>query len=380
MSDIVILDENNSSDEQGKIVSRENLLERFNNYLLDSQNVKMKQKLIFYRMLATMVNSWISLLKAVSILEEQEEDKIFKRILWKIVVAVRDWKSFSDALNMFPGSFDGSEIWVIESWEKTWKLNTSLLMLADQIERVSWISKKIKGAMIYPSMIILVTISVVWILMTIVVPKLIELFPNQENLPNSTKTLMAISDFFANSWITLILAILIIVVTFLIWKRTPTWKFYSDLMLLRIPIFGNLVKKVALVKFSRILSSLLGSWVSIVESLRITSEALWNEVYKQRVLLLREDVRKWLRIWESLDWDKLFPVMLVQMIKIWEQTAQTDKVIIKIASFYEEEVDTAVSTLNKLIEPLIIAVMAWVVWFIAIWVMEPIMWLMDQVW
>jgi type IV pilus assembly protein PilC len=174
--------------------------------------------------------------------------------------------------------------------------------------------------------------------------------------------------------------ILFIFVSFLIWKRTPTWKYYSDLMLLRLPIFGTLVKKVALVKFSRILSSLLGSWVSIVESLRITSEALWSEVYKQRVLLLREDVKKWLKIWEGLDWDKLFPVMLVQMIKIWEQTAQTDKVIIKIAWFYEEEVDTAVSTLNKLLEPLIIAVMALVVGFIAIGVMEPIMWLMDQVW
>lgn len=379
MSDIVILDEKDSV-EQKKYAPRENLIEKFNNYLLDSQPVKMKQKLIFYRMLATMVNSWISLLKAISILEEQEEDKVFKRVLWKIVVSIRDWKSFSDSLQMFPKSFDGSEIWVIESWEKTWKLNSSLLMLADQIERVSGISKKIKWAMIYPSMIILVTITVVGVLMTVVVPKLIELFPNKADLPNSTKTLIAISDFLSNSWSTLIWLILFIFVSFLIWKRTPTWKYYSDLMLLRLPIFGTLVKKVALVKFSRILSSLLGSWVSIVESLRITSEALWSEVYKQRVLLLREDVKKWLKIWEGLDWDKLFPVMLVQMIKIWEQTAQTDKVIIKIAWFYEEEVDTAVSTLNKLLEPLIIAVMALVVGFIAIGVMEPIMWLMDQVW
>lgn len=382
MSDIVILDEEKesaSASPKKKYMSTSSILDSINNYLLDSQNIKLKQKLIFYRMLATMVNSWISLLKSISILEEQEEDKIMKRILGKMIVAIREWKSFSDSLNLFPNSFDWSEIWVIESWEKTWKLNSSLIMLADQIEKVTSINKKIKGAMIYPTMIIGVTLTVVSVLMTVVVPKLIELFPNKDKLPGSTKTLLAISDFMSNSWHFVVIAIVFAVISITLWKKTPTWKFYMDMFLLKLPIFWNLVRKVTLVKFTRILSSLLGSWVSIVESLRITSEALWNEVYKQRVLLLREDVKKWLRIWEWLDWDKLFPVMLVQMIKIWEQTAQTDKVIIKIASFYEEEVDTTVWTLNKLIEPLIIAVMALVVGFIAIWVMEPIMWLADQV-
>ena len=113
--------------------------------------------------------------------------------------------------------------------------------------------------------------------------------------------------------------------------------------------------------------------------MRIVSDVVWNEVYKQRILLLREDVKKWIKIWESLEDDPLFPEMLVQMIKVWEETAKLDTIILKIADFYDEEVDQAINTIQKVIEPLIIVIMAIVILFIWSWIMQPLMWIADQI-
>ena len=123
----------------------------------------------------------------------------------------------------------------------------------------------------------------------------------------------------------------------------------------------------------------MASWVSVVESLKIVSDAVWNEVYRQRILLLLEDVRQGMKMWESLEWDPLFPDIMVQMIQVWEQSAKLDTVILKVADFYDEQVDNMAATINKLLEPFIIVFLAVVVWFIAIAIMQPIMNLADTV-
>lgn len=149
--------------------------------------------------------------------------------------------------------------------------------------------------------------------------------------------------------------------------------------MLKIPVFWQITQKIILSKFLRVLSWMLKSWVSIVESLRIASDAVWNEVYRQRILFLRDDIKRWLKIYESLEDDPLFPEMMVSMIQIWEQTAKVDEIILKVADFYDEEVDNTVWVINKLLEPIIIVVMAVVVWFIAIAIMQPIMNLADTI-
>lgn len=149
--------------------------------------------------------------------------------------------------------------------------------------------------------------------------------------------------------------------------------------MLHLPIVGKVLQKVILSKFSRVLSNLLSSGISIVESLRIVSDVVGNEVYRQRILLLREDVKKGIKIGESLEDDRLFPEMLVQMIKVGEETAKLDSIILKLADFYDEEVDTTINSINKLLEPIIIVSMAVVVGFIAVGIMQPIMNLADVV-
>jgi type IV pilus assembly protein PilC len=177
----------------------------------------------------------------------------------------------------------------------------------------------------------------------------------------------------------LFLGIIVIFIWIIIWKSTEDWKYIFDNLKMKVPIFWDIIQKTVLSKFSRIFSGLIGSWVSIVESLKITSEAVWSEVYKQRILLLSQDVAWGIKIWESIDWDKLFPDMMVQMIQVWEQTAKLDQTVSKVADFYDEQVDNIIWALNKLLEPFILVTLAVIVWFIALAIMQPIMNLADTI-
>lgn len=355
------------------------LWEKLNNYFLSSQKLKLKSKLVFYRLLSTMINAWVTLIKSVTVLESQERDQVLKKILWRFSEELKSWKNLSDCLSLYPRNFSDSEIWMIKAWEKTWKLNTTLKDLADQIEKVNSISWKIKSAMMYPAMILLVVFWVIFVMMTKIVPKLLELFEWNQELPLSTRMLVNISEFFQSYWYLIIAWIIWIVVFVTLWKKTPVWRYRLDLLMLKLPVFGVIYKKTVLSKFSRTLSWLISSWVSIVESLMIVSEAVWNDVYRQRILLLREDVKQWIKIWESLDGDKFFPPIMVQMIQVWEQTAKLDQTIIKVADFYDEEVDNTVWMINKLLEPFIIVFLAVVVWWIALGIIQPIMQMSDVV-
>ena len=382
MSDILILENDNkdtTSSLSSESFSNKWIIDRLNEYLVSSQSVKTKEKVVIFRLLATMVDAGLSLMKAISILEKQEKNPVVKNILFKVWEELKSWKSLSSALSLFPNSFWDSETGMIESWEKTWRLNTSLLNLADQIEKISSINGKIKSALMYPAMIIVVVIWVIFVMMTMVVPKLLEIFEDKSRLPASTQLLMAISNVFTNYWWLMIILAVWWTIFISIWKRTEVWKYKFDMFMLKMPVFWDIIVKIILSKFARTLSGLLSSWVSIVEALRITSEAVWNEVYKQRIMLIRDDIRQWLKIFESMEWDKLFPDMMVQMIQVWEQTAKLDTIIIKIADFYDEQVDNKVAVINKLLEPLIIVTLAIVVWFIAISIMQPIMNLADTV-
>jgi len=360
-------------------MQNKSFIEKVNASISWMQNIKIKDKLIFYRLLATMTNAWMTLVKSIQVLEEQEKNPVVKNILWVFKEELKWWKTLSECLELYPGSFDESEVWIVSSWEKTWKLNTVLLDLANQMEKISSISWKLKSAMIYPAFIIIVVLAVIGIMMVKVVPKLLEIFWDKDKLPASTKTLIATSDFLSNYWIVLVLSSIAFFIAIKIWKKTDWWKYIYDNFILNIPIFWSLNQKLILSKFSRLLSWLLSSWVSIVWAFDIIATWVGNEVYRQRILLIREDIKQWIKIWESIDWDKLFPSMMVQMIKVGEETANIDSTILKVADFYDEQVDNIITTLNKLLEPMIIVFLAVAVGSIAMAIMQPIMNLADTV-
>lgn len=374
-SDYRIIDSSSSQDKSSKSFSFS--FTDINDWFISQQKISSKWKVIFFRLLATMVNAWIPILRAISILEKQEKDVILKKLYTNLVSGIKLWKNLSIWLRDYWGNFSDSECSIIESGEKTWKLNSALVQLADQTEKVAWISRKFKWALIYPAAIVSIMFAAIVLLMTMVVPKIVEMFWDKSKLPPLTQFLIFVSDFFINYlWLMLIFMFWFFVFIKLRYK-TPDWKYRLDWILLKIPILWMINKKVILSKFARVFSNLLSSWISIVECLRIVSDVVWNEVYRQRLLLLREDVKKWVKIGESLEDDNLFPEMLVQMIKVWEETAKLDTIILKIADFYDDEVDQSVNNIQKLLEPFIIVTMSIVVWFIAVGIMQPIMWLAD---
>ncbi|MBW7954703.1 type II secretion system F family protein [Candidatus Gracilibacteria bacterium] len=382
MSDILILDDENQQKSQKFATQKDNipLMDKINLYLLSRQSLTVKDKVLFFRLLSTMINAGITLTKGVAILEKQEKkETVLKMILRNFQKELKEGKGLSECLEMYPGSFNPAEVGMIESGEKTGKLNTALRDLADQVEKIASINGKLKSALMYPAAIVVVVIGVVAVMMIMVVPKLLEIFDGGDNLPMSTQILIAISDFFVLYWWLMAIVIFLAVVGVMIWKKTPSGKYYFDKIVLKIPILGMVAQKIILSKFARVLSGMMKSGVSIVESLRITSDAVGNEVYRQRILFLRDDIKKGLKIYESLEGDPLFPEMMVSMIQIGEQTAKVDEIILKVADFYDEEVDNTIGVINKLLEPMIIVFMAVIVGFIAIAIMQPIMNLADQV-
>lgn len=200
-----------------------------------------------------------------------------------------------------------------------------------------------------------------------------------EKLPGLTQFLISTSNFMVDYWWLLILFIIGFVITVIVWKQTEEGYYKFDGLVLKLPVVGSILQKVILSKFSRVLSNLLSSGISIVESLRIVSEIVGNEVYRQRILALREDVKRGVKIGESLEDDVLFPNLLVQMIKVGEETAKLDSIILKIADFYDEEIDNTIGAINKSLEPIIIVTMGVVVGFIAVGIMQPIMNLSETV-
>ena len=381
MADFLILDNEKKNDNVNNVYNRKKswFFWQIGELFYSFQKIRTKEKIQLYRLLSTMLNAWLTLVKAVWVLEKQQKKGTYKKILMRFSENLTSWKRLSDCLADFPNDFSEAEVWMVKSGEKTWQLTDVLMELAIQTERLDSINWKIKSAMIYPTFIVLVVVSVVYVIMTMVVPKLVEVFWDKETLPNSTKNLISVSEFLSNNWIFILIFLIVLYVFFFFWRRTPTWAYIFDEYVFKIPIFWPMMKKIILSKFSRIFSWLISSWVSVLESLRITAEAVWNEVYKQRILLINEDVSKGIKIWESLDWDKLFPDMMVQMIQVWEETAKLEETVLKVSDYYDEEVDNTIANINKLLEPIIIISLAIVVGFIAMAILEPIMNLADTV-
>ena len=320
-----------------------------------------------------MTNASMTVLKSLDTLKKQEKDKKMLAFYNFVIERVKSGSTLNDSLRSYYDNFTDAECSIIEAGERTGKLNQALLQIADQTEKMDSISRKIRGAMIYPAVLIIGMIAVIIVLMVKVIPTLLEFFGDPETLPESTKMILGMSNFFQAYWPVLVIGVVAIYVFYAAWKKTPNGKYLNDKMVLKAPIAGPIVQKVILSRFSRVFSNLIGSGVAIVEAIRIVASAVGNEVYRQRILLLRQDIKAGKKMAESLEDDPMFPELLVAMLRVGEETAQIGNTVIKIADFYDEEVDIAIGSIQKLIEPFILVMMGAVIGFIAIGVMQPMM-------
>jgi type IV pilus assembly protein PilC len=363
---------------------KKNFMDSLNDYLAEHSKVKSKDKAVAFRLLSVMINAGLSIVKALKILAKQSESPKLKLVFEDIAQKVERGKSFSEALGDHSEIFLESEIGIIEAGEASGQLNKTLTNLATETEKFASLSKKIASAMIYPIVVILILVGAIFLVMTMVVPKLGELFEGSgTELPASTQILINTSNWFVGTtldipnWILLILAMVGGVVFLNFWKKTPSGKVKWDWFLLHVPIFGILNKKAALASFSRQLAILSDSGVSIVKALEITANAVGNEVYRLRLLEVRSEVENGVPIHKNLEDDPLFPDLIVSMISVGEQTAQLGSVTQKIANFYDEEVETYVKNLSTIMEPVIIVVIGVLVGGLVAAIMQPIMELTD---
>ncbi|MPZ75969.1 MAG: type II secretion system F family protein [Deltaproteobacteria bacterium] len=322
------------------------------------EKVKPKDVSLFTRQFAIMIDAGLPIVQCLDILSEQSSGKLLRNTIRTIRQDVEGGLTLADSLRKHPKVFDDLYVNMVEAGEAGGVLNTILNRIALFIEKASRLKKKVKGAMIYPCSILAVAVIVVAILLVFVIPVFAELFGSMgKALPAPTQITINISNWFIAYWLYLVFGIAGVVAGIRFYYQTPQGKMKIDGLLLRLPIFGDLLRKVAVARFSQNMSILLTSGVPILDGLAITARTAGNKVVEKAIMDSRVSISQGKTVAEPLRDSKIFPPMVCQMVAVGESTGGLDIMLKKIGEFYEEEVDDAVANLTALMEPLIMVVL-----------------------
>ena len=340
---------------------------------LFSLGVPLSEKMFFTRNLRVMISAGVSLPRAILSLSEQTKNKKFKNALQKIAERIVKGEKFSDALSYFPQIFNEFYQNMIKVAEETGKLEDVLGILATQMEREHELRSKIKGAMIYPAVIVCALIGVGVLMLVMVVPKLAETFKELGvELPMTTRIVISLGTFLEKNFLILLISFIVLIFFFFHFLKTKVGKRIFDKISLFLPIFSSLVKKSNSASTARSLSSLISAGVSLPRALEITANTLGNVFYKEALLTSAEAVRKGGKLSESLKpYQKIYPLTLISMLAVGEETGETSEVLAKIADFYESEVTDAAKNLTSVIEPILMLIIGAAVGFFAISMVQP---------
>jgi type IV pilus assembly protein PilC len=335
--------------------------------------VKDREMAIFTRQFSTMVDAGLPLVQCLTILSEQSDSKTLRTVTAKVAQNVEAGSTLADALRRHPKTFDELFVNLVEVGEAGGILDTVLQRLSVYIEKAAALKRKVKSAMIYPATIIGVAFIVVVFMLTFVIPTFAKMFSSMgADLPLPTLIVIRLSDFFQRFWWLVIGGVVGIILGIRAYYRTDGGESVIDALLLKLPIFGPLIRKVAVARFTRTLGTLVSSGVPILEGLRITARTAGNRVIEKAVLETRASVTAGKTLAEPLKASTVFPPMVVQMISVGEQTGALDAMLNKIADFYDDEVDTAVGALTALLEPLMIVFLGVVIGGLVIAMYLPI--------
>jgi len=337
--------------------------------------VKARDLTMFCRQFSTMINAGVSLVRCLAVLEQQAGSPSLKAVIREIQYSVEGGETLTRSLSRFPRIFSNLFIGLVRAGEVGGVLDETLDRLATFLEEDLKLKRKVKSAMTYPVIVMVIAVLIVVGLVTFIVPKFIELFKDFNlTMPAPTQLLINVSNFLTNPINDVILVGVIIVMVIAInrIKATKTGKLYYDKIMLKAPVFGSLNHKIALARFARTMSTLLESGVPILQALETVAGAIDNEVLTNAVLDTRAAVREGERLGEPLERAKLFPPMVVQMISIGEETGSLDAMLAKVADFYEAEVDAALESLTSALEPVLIVFLGGVVGFIVVAMFLPL--------
>jgi len=340
---------------------------------LPSLGVSLTEKIFFTRNLQVMISAGLPLPRALETLANQAKSQKFKMALLRIRDEVIKGESFSDSLAKYPDIFSELFQSMVKVGEESGTLEEVLKTLSRQMEREHDLRSKVKGAMIYPAIIILAMIGIGILMLVMVVPKLAETFEELAiELPIITKIVISFANFLIQKWYLVIIILLAII--FLFWQamKTKTGKRIIDTFTLKIPIISSIVQKTNSAYTVRTLSSLISAGVPIVRSLEITSGTLGNIYYKSAIAEAAEKVRKGEKISEALKpYENIYPPIVIQMIAVGEETGETSNLLAQLAEFFEEEVSNATKNLASVIEPVLMIIIGAAVGFFAISMIHP---------
>lgn len=316
----------------------------------------------FTRQFATMIGAGLPLVQCLDILAAQMENKEFAKVVEQIKDGVQGGATLSDAMKKHVKIFDDLYTNMVEAGEIGGALDTILVRLAVYREKADQLIRKVKGAMVYPSVVIIVAGLVTVGMLTFIVPVFAKMFSGLgAELPEPTQVVLGISHFLSGNFVTLVIGTIVFFAGFLWWKKTPGGALIVDRILLRMPVLGNLIRKSSVARFTRTLATLLSSGVSILEALEITAKTAGNLVVANAINKSVVAIAEGDTITGPLKASGVFPPMVIQMIGVGEKTGGLDDMLNKIADFYDEEVDEAVTALTSVIEPIIIVFMGVVI-------------------
>lgn len=355
-----------------------NFKELFKN--VKTPKINQKQKISLFDSLFNLMNSWIPITNSLLIILYQTKNKNLKILLESILKDINKWKKLEDSFRSFPNIFNNFDIYMIKMWEVTWKVSSSLETIRNTEEANAELKTKIIWALIYPVIVISLSIVMIVWFMLFVIPRVQKMYQDAKvNLPPLTQSIIDISNSLQNNFILIILWIILVWFWIITFKKHPKTKIYFDKWILQIPLFWNLIRKKILSIFSNTLWTLLQNGIMINEALDITKKSLLNAYYEDRIDKLSISLNEWVPLSELMwikklkDWveDDCFPIELASIVKIWEQTWKLPELLIKIWWKFNKEIDVIVKWLSTAIEPIVIIWVWIIVWIMVMAILLP---------
>jgi type IV pilus assembly protein PilC len=343
--------------------------------LFQRKSVKPKTLMIFTRQLATLIDAGLPLLRGLNVLAKQERDSVLKTTINKVADSVQGGSTFSEGLAQHPRLFNDLYVNMVKAGELGGVLELVLTRLAEFQEKAQKVKNKVVAAMVYPIIVLLLAVAIMIVLLIFIVPKFETIFHDMlgdKPLPTITLFVMGISDFMQKHWTVLLAVAVVLFVTGKVAARTRRGRSVIDRAKLRAPLFGDLIRKTAISRFSRTLGTLVTSGVPILQALNITRETAGNTVIARAISQVHDSVKEGESIMQPLEASGAFPPMVISMIDVGEETGQLPEMLVKIAEVYDDEVDNSVAALTSLLEPIMIVLLALIVGTIVIALFMPL--------
>lgn len=338
------------------------------------RGISLRDLALMSRQFSTMVNSGLNLVRSLSILEQQTTNHRLREILGKVRADVEQGRTLADAMSKHPQAFSSLYVNMVRAGEAGGVLDEVLQRVATFLEKEFALRQKIKSAMVYPVILTLAATGALLFMTMVIIPQFVVFFRelNVGDLPLPTQIVMAISYFLRTYWYVWIPGIAVAVWGVLRWLRTPTGKAWWDRAKLRLPVFGNVIHRTILARFARTLGTLLGAGVPLLQAFEVTSKAVDNVVVEDAIRRVRASIREGESIAVPLSQVELFPPMVVQMVRVGEEAGNLDEMLVKVADFYDTEVEATVAALASTLEPAMIVFMGLVVGAMVISLYLPI--------